>query len=79
MTDYTPVDCGLHSSYELAIMQHQLVRLSWLDNEASVHTETVLPTDLVTRNGEEFMRITRTGGDSLEIRLDHIRQFELAR
>ena len=76
MTDYTPVDCGLHSSYELAIMQHQLVRLSWLDNEASVHTETVLPTDLVTRNGEEFMRITRTGGDSLEIRLDHIERFE---
>ena len=79
MTDYTPVDCGLHSSYELAIMQHQLVRLSWLDNEASMHTETVLPTDLVTRNGEEFMRITRTGGDSLEIRLDHIRRFEPAR
>ena len=79
MTDYTPVDCGLHSSYELAIMQHQLVRLSWLDNEASMHTETVLPTDLVTRNGEEFMRITRAGGDSLEIRLDHIRRFEPAR
>jgi transcriptional antiterminator Rof (Rho-off) len=79
MTDYTPVDCGLHSSYELAIMQHQLVRLSWLDNEASVHTETVLPTDLVTRNGEEFMRITRAGGDSLDIRLDHIRRFEPAR
>ena len=79
MTDYTPVDCGLHSNYELAIMQHQPVRLSWQDNEASVHTETVLPTDLVTRNGEEFMRITRTGGDSLEIRLDHIRRFEPAR
>ena len=79
MTDYTPVDCGLHSSYELAIMQHQLVRLSWLDNEASMHTETVLPTDLVTRNGEDFMRITRAGGDSLEIRLDHIRRFEPAR
>jgi transcriptional antiterminator Rof (Rho-off) len=79
MTDYTPVDCGLHSSYELAIMQHQLVRLSWLDNEASVHTDTVLPTDLVTRNGEEFMRITRAGGDSLDIRLDHIRRFEPAR
>ena len=79
MTDYTPVDCGLHSSYELAIMQHQLVRLSWLDNEASMHTETVLPTDLVTRNGEEFMRITRAGVDSLEIRLDHIRRFEPAR
>ena len=53
MTDYTPVDCGLHSNYELAIMQHQPVRLSWQDNEASVHTETVLPTDLVTRNGEK--------------------------
>ena len=78
MTDYTPVDCGLHSSYELAIMQRQQVRLSWLE-DATVHTETVLLTDLVTRNGEEFMRITRAGGDSLDIRLDHIRRFEPAR
>lgn len=78
MTDYTPVDCGLHSSYELAIMQHRQVRLVWLDN-TSLLAETVLPTDLVTRNGEEFMRITRAGGDSLDIRLDHIRRFEPAR
>ena len=73
MTDYTPVDCGLHSSYELAIMQHQQVRLSWLDNAASVHT------DLVTRNGEEFMRISRARGDSLDIRLDRIERLEPAR
>ena len=51
MTDYTPVDCGLHSTFELAIMQHQQIRLSWLDNNA-VLTEMVLPTDLFTRNGE---------------------------
>ena len=78
MTDYTPVDCGLHSRYELAIMQHQQVRLSW-QAEATLHTETVLPTDLVTRNGEEFLRITRAGGNSLDIRLDHIRRLEAAR
>ncbi len=79
MTDYTPVDCGLHSSCELAIMQHQQLRLSWLDNAATLHTETVLPTDLVKRNGEEFMRISRAGGDSLDIRLDRIERLEPAR
>lgn len=78
MTDYTPVDCGLHSSYELAIMQHRQVGLSWLA-DATVRTGTVLPTDLVTRNGEEFLRITRAGGSSLDIRLDHIRRLEAAR
>jgi transcriptional antiterminator Rof (Rho-off) len=78
MTDYTPVDCGLHSSHERAIMQHQQVRLVWLDN-TSVLAGTVLPTDLVTRNAEEFMRISRGNGDCLDIRLDHIGQFEPVR
>jgi Rho-binding antiterminator len=79
MTDYTPVDCGLHSTYELAIMRRQPVRLSWRDSERTMHTGTVLPTDLLTRNGEEFMRVSHAQGESLDIRLDYIRQLEPAR
>jgi transcriptional antiterminator Rof (Rho-off) len=77
VTDYRPVDCDLHSEYELAIMQRNKIMLSWQDIAGSVHIETVLPLDLRTRNGEEFMVFsTGTGtGTEHEIRLDHIRRF----
>jgi Rho-binding antiterminator len=72
-TNYKPVDCGLHSEYELLIMQRRSCRLGWHDIEGTRHTRVVTPTDLYTRNSEEFMRVTDAGGVSLEIRLDRIR------
>ena len=75
MTDYRPVDCDLHSEYELAIMQRSKIMLSWQDVAGSVHTEAVSPLDLRTRNGEEFMVFSTGTGTEREIRLDHIRRF----
>ena len=76
MTDYTPVDCGLHSKYELAIMHRQTLRLTWRDNGGELHTQTVQPTDLCTRNHEEFLAVTGEYGAEQEIRLDKITYFE---
>ena len=72
MTDYRPIDCGLHSEYELAIMHARKLRLSWYDHTGAKHIELLVPTDLRTRNGEEFMVALSAGGKELEIRLDRI-------
>jgi Rho-binding antiterminator len=72
MTDYTPVDCGIHSEYELAIMHHEKLDLGWSDAAGAIHLATVLPVDLCTRNSEEFLVVATTEGAQLEIRLDRI-------
>ena len=72
MTDYRPIDCGLHSEYELAILQRRRLHLTWLGSDHATYSEIVTPTDLVTREGEEFMIISRRGGETVEIRLDRI-------
>jgi transcriptional antiterminator Rof (Rho-off) len=72
-TDYKPIDCGLHSAYELLIMQQRRCRLDWSDAAGTVHLEVVVPTDLYTRHGAEFMAATDSGGVLHEIRLDRIR------
>ena len=71
-TDYVPVDCGLYSEYELAIMHRDRLRLSWHDFAGNAHIGVVLPTDLRTRNGAEYMVVTEQDGSMLEIRLDRI-------
>lgn len=72
MTDYTPVDCGLHSAYELAIMQHRALALSWHDEEQVDYSETVTPLDLYIRDGGEYLRVHDSHGLEHSIRLDRI-------
>jgi transcriptional antiterminator Rof (Rho-off) len=72
MTDYRPVDCALHSEYELAIMQQRRLHLTWQGNDATTHIEVIMPTDLYTPQGEEYMVITRGNGQVEDIRLDRI-------
>lgn len=71
-TDYQPVDCGLHSEYELAIMHASMLRVSWQDSSGAKHCGRLLPKDLYSRNGEEFMVALTPRGETLEIRLDRI-------
>jgi Rho-binding antiterminator len=72
MTDYVPIDCGLHSEYELAIMHRNKLQLTWRDDRGTVHLEVLTPIDLRTRHGEEFMRVRDREGVEQEIRLDYI-------
>lgn len=72
MTDYVPIDCGLHSRYELAIMQRQRLRLSWTTDSLPVIACSVIVKDIFTRAGQEFLRV-RDGKDREHtIRLDRI-------
>jgi Rho-binding antiterminator len=72
MSDYTPIDCGLYSRYELAILRRQRLRVAWRDPDGACHLETLLPVNLQTREHAEYL-LAKTGGDAaLEIRLDRI-------
>ncbi len=62
MTDYTPIDCGRHSEFELAIMHGDTLNLIWRDADGATHTEVVIAADLLTRNSEEFMRVSNRCG-----------------
>lgn len=72
MSDYIPIDCGLHSEYELAILRRQRRRVRWHDSQGMTHIETLLLRDLQTRAGEEFLVAETPGREMLEIRLDRI-------
>jgi Rho-binding antiterminator len=72
MTDYTPVDCGLHSEYELAIMHRDKLKLTWRDADGKTCSDTITPTDLRTRNSKEFLVVSDADGMEREIRLDRI-------
>lgn len=72
MTDYMPIDCDRYSEYELAILRRWKLRIGWRGDAGLMHVETLLPRDLQTRRGEEFLIAETTGGERLEIRLDQI-------
>jgi Rho-binding antiterminator len=72
MSDYTPIDCALYSEYELAIMRRWKLRIGWKDEAGLSHVETLLPVDLQTRQGEEFLIAETVAGERLVIRLDQI-------
>ncbi len=71
-SDYHPIDCGLYSEYELAIMQRRRWRMHWRDEAGNDHLETVRPVDLQTRAGQEFMHAVTESGVQRCIRLDRI-------
>jgi Rho-binding antiterminator len=72
MTDYIPIDCSRYSEFELAIMHRTRLRLGWRDAAGAIHVETLLPADLHTRRGAEYLVAVSTTGRKHEIRLDHI-------
>jgi Rho-binding antiterminator len=72
MTDYEPVDCGVYSGYELAILRRRRLRLIWRDDQGLTRIDAVRPLDLETRSGEEFLVIEDSGGRRRHIRLDRI-------
>ena len=76
MTDYEPVDCGLHSKYELLVMQAVQIQIIFRDTDLAMHTDTGVATDLFSKNGEEFLSFSGTHSNKL-IRLDRIIACEL--
>ncbi|OOZ41318.1 hypothetical protein BOW53_04160 [Solemya pervernicosa gill symbiont] len=74
--DYTPIDCGLYSRFEVAIMHRCRLRLSWSDVTGTAHIDTVMPLDLETREGSEYLIAESSLGDAIRLRLDLITSFD---
>ena len=76
MSDYTPIDCGLYSEYELAIIRRQKLRISWQGDDGLSHMAIVTPLDLQTRSGAEYLLARDHVGNALDLRLDHIQDMQ---
>jgi len=76
MTDCTPIGCGLHSKYELAILHGKRLHISWVQPDGQLRVEVLKPRDLQTRNHEEYLIAEQHDGQQLELRLDYIRKID---
>lgn len=76
MPSYQPIACHLHDVYESAIVSRQQLELRWLENgeDGRIQQQTLLPLDLTTHNGAEWLLAKTQQGDTLTLRLDWILQ-----
>jgi transcriptional antiterminator Rof (Rho-off) len=72
-SDYQPIACAHYDVFESAITRRQRLQLVW-NEEGMDHAQSVLPTDLETRAGEEFLIARDANNQPLKIRLDKIRK-----
>lgn len=75
-SDYQPIDCGLYSRYEEAILRRGKLRVHWHDEQGADHVEVVLPTDLETLTGTEYLIARSEQHEPRSIRLDRIHRVE---
>lgn len=68
---YVPIACAFHESLEFAVLRRARLRLVYRDgaNEREVR---VLPTDVATREGAEWLSYTDESGEKSIVRLDRI-------
>ena len=69
---YVPIDCDIHSQYELACIRRRPVRLTWVVGNV-VYDQVVTPIDLQTVAHAEFLVVKLAGDATQRVRLDHIR------
>lgn len=74
MTDrrYTPIACSLHDELQLLVLRGRQVPWSFLDEEGHPVTVEARATDVVTRDGAEW--VVLDGGRS--VRLDRLTEVD---
>jgi Rho-binding antiterminator len=72
MADYAPVACAFHERLEFAVLRRLRLDLRWRSEAGDELAETVLPTDVATRAGAEWLSVRRADGQVEVIRLDRI-------
>ncbi len=71
---YLPIACAEHERLEFAVLRRRRLRLTWVDEQGQdTCVEEVLPLDVATRDGAEWLTIRRAGGATEAVRLDRIR------
>lgn len=76
-SDYQPIACAQHERLEFSVLRKIPLRLGFVEQGEHKH-ETVLPLDINTRNGAEWLKFRRKDGSETEIRLDAISGFSYA-
>ena len=72
MTDYQPIACVAHERLEFAVLRRQRLNLVWRDEAGETRADTVLPVDVETQAGAEWLSIQYGDGQRERIRLDRI-------
>ncbi|TCS71465.1 Rof transcriptional antiterminator [Sulfuritortus calidifontis] len=68
---YQPIPCALHERLEFAVLRRQRLRLRYRTEAGEVEA-VVLPTDVATRAGAEWLSFQAESGANQVIRLDAI-------
>ena len=68
---YRPIDCGLHSRYELLAMRRVQLSIIFFDENGARHSAKGRIMDLYTTQDGEYLQLATRGG-RLEVRLDRI-------
>lgn len=72
MSDYRPIACVAHERLEFAVLKRQRLRLRYVDEAAAERAATVLPLDVYTRDGAEWLSVRDEEGREFVVRLDRI-------
>ena len=72
MTAYQPIACITHERLEYAVLRRQPLNLAYQDETGHEQRSTVLPTDVYTRAGAEWLQFQNTTGHTQTVRLDRI-------
>jgi Rho-binding antiterminator len=68
---YQPIACMQHERLEFSVLRRIMLELTYAGKR-----ERVLPLDVATRNGAEWLKFRRADGSEEEIRLDRIESFK---
>lgn len=66
-TPYQPIPCALHERLEFAALTGQ-----WLDVMVDGAVQRLLPLDVATRDGAEWLLAKTVAGEQMTLRLDRI-------
>ena len=64
-TSYQPIACADHERLEFAALTRK-----WLDVRVDGVTQRLMPLDVYTRDGAEWLRAQTESGEQLTLRLD---------
>lgn len=69
---YIPIDCGLYSQYEVAILHRTPLQLRWRDEAGREHSARLMLQDLQIRDHVEYLLVKDNDGATFAVRLDQI-------
>lgn len=74
-SDYRAIACIDHERLEFAVLRRQKLRVCLREVEGGERESVILPTDVNTREGAEWLSYRNEKGEDAVIRLDFILRF----